>query len=76
MTTPSPSLPLPRASREREEARPEQYRRLREYADRTRKGLPALDPFQWWGAGERMQLKRMDLMRDERGRLVDRKDGE
>ena len=76
MATPSPTLPLPRASRAREEARPEQYRRLREYADRTRKGLPALDPFQWWGAGERMQLKRMDLMRDERGRLVDRKDGE
>jgi len=76
MTTPSPSLPLPRASREREEARPEQYRRLREYADRTRKGLPALDPLQWWGVGERMQLKRMDLMRDERGRLVDREGDE
>jgi len=76
MTTPTPTLPLPRASREREQARPEQYRRLREYADRTRKGLPALDPFQWWGLGERMQLKRLDLMRDSRGRLVDRKDGE
>ena len=25
---------------------------LREYADRTRKGLPALDPFVWWGQGE------------------------
>ena len=71
MITPSPTLPLPRASREREKARPEQYRRLREYADRTRKGLPALDPFVWWGVGERMQLKRMDLMRDEQGRLVE-----
>jgi len=71
--TPTPSLPLPRASREREKARPEQYRRLREYVDRTRKGLPALDPYEWWGEGERMQLKRMDLMRDSRGRIVDRK---
>jgi virulence factor Mce-like protein len=75
MTTPTPDL-LPRAKRQREDALAEQLGRLREYADRTRKGLPALDPFQWWGAGERMQLKRMDLMRDERGRLVDRKDGE
>jgi hypothetical protein len=53
--------------------RAEQYRRLREYADRTRKGLPALDPFEWWGVGERNQLKRMGLMRDENGKLVKRR---
>ncbi len=44
MVTPSPSLPLPRASREREEARPEQYRRLREYADRCAQGPPGARP--------------------------------
>ena len=60
------------ASLAREKARPEQYRRLEEYADRTRKGLPAIDPLVWWGAGERTQLKRLDLMRNEDGRLVDR----
>ncbi len=60
------------ASLARERARPEQYRRLKEYADRTRRGLPAIDPLVWWGAGERLQLKRLDLMRDENGRLVDR----
>jgi phospholipid/cholesterol/gamma-HCH transport system substrate-binding protein len=73
---PSPTLPLPLPSLKREKARPEQYRRLREYGDRMRKGLPALDPFVWSGIGERMQLKRMDLMRDERGRIVDREDAE
>lgn len=56
----------------REQARPEQYRRLAEYADRIRKGLPAVDPLVWWGVGERKQLKRLDLMRNENGRIVDR----
>jgi hypothetical protein len=60
----------------RERARPEAYRRLREFTDRTRKGLPAVDPLVWWGAGERMQLKRLDLIRGENGRIRDRKEGE
>ncbi len=72
MTTAKASSPLPRASAKREKARPEQYRRLREYADRTRKGLPALDPFVWWGVGEKMQLKRLGLKRDADGKLVKR----
>jgi phospholipid/cholesterol/gamma-HCH transport system substrate-binding protein len=74
-TDAEPTLPLPLASAARERARPEQYRRLREYVSRTRRGLPALDPFVWWGAGERLQLKRMGLMRDEQGRLVEREAG-
>ena len=71
-TTASGDVSSNPASLAREKARPEQYRRLKEYADRTRKGLPAIDPLVWWGAGERMQLKRLDLMRDKNGRLVDR----
>jgi len=55
----------------REKARPEQYRRLREYADRTKRGLPAPDPLVWFGAGERKELKRLGLFRDEQGRLRD-----
>ena len=74
-TDAEPTLPLPRASAARERARPEQYRRLREYVSRTRRGLPALDPFVWWGVGERMQLRRMGLMRNEEGRLVKREEG-
>jgi phospholipid/cholesterol/gamma-HCH transport system substrate-binding protein len=74
-TDAEPTLPLPRASAARERARPEQYRRLREYVSRTRRGLPALDPFVWWGLGERMQLRRMGLMRNEQGRLVKREAG-
>jgi hypothetical protein len=72
MTTAKASSPLPKASAKREKARPELYRRLREYADRTRKGLPALDPFVWWGVGERMQLKRLGLERNAEGKLVKR----
>ena len=72
MTTAKASSPLPPASAKREKARPEQYRRLREYADRTRKGLPALDPFVWWGVGEKMQLKRLGLKRDADGKIVKR----
>jgi phospholipid/cholesterol/gamma-HCH transport system substrate-binding protein len=63
------------ASLKRERARPEQYRRLREFVERTRKGLPALDPLVWWGAGERMQLKRLGLMRNAEGRIVKREAG-
>jgi hypothetical protein len=37
-----------------------------------RKGLPALDPFVWWGVGERMKLKQMGLKRDADGKLVKR----
>ena len=71
-TTAKASSPLPKASAKREKARPELYRRLREYSDRTRKGLPALDPFVWWGVGERTQLKRLGLERDADGKLVKR----
>lgn len=60
----------------REKARPEQYRRLQEYFDRTRKGLPAVDPLVWWGAGERKQLKSLGLIRDEDGRLKKREAGQ
>jgi phospholipid/cholesterol/gamma-HCH transport system substrate-binding protein len=74
-TDAEPTLPLPRASAARERARPEQYRRLREFVSRSRKGLPALDPFVWWGLGERMQLRRMGLMRNEQGKLVKREAG-
>ena len=52
----------------REKARPEAYRRLREYADRTRRGLPSPDPLVWFGAGERKELKRLGLFRDADGR--------
>jgi virulence factor Mce-like protein len=74
-TDPEPTLPLPRASAARERARPELYRRLREYVSRTRRGLPALDPHVWWGVGERMQLRRMGLMRNEQGKIVKREGG-
>ena len=56
----------------RERARPEQYRRLREFVQRSRKGLPALDPLVWSGAGERAQLKKLGLKRDAKGRIVKR----
>jgi len=72
MTTAKASSRLPEASAKRQKARPEQYRRLREFADRTRKGLPALDPFVWWGVGERMKLKQMGLERDDEGKIVKR----
>lgn len=71
-TTAEPTLPLPRASARRERARPELYRRLAEYSNRTRKGLPALDPFLWWGEAERRQLRSMGLMRNEEGRITKR----
>jgi phospholipid/cholesterol/gamma-HCH transport system substrate-binding protein len=74
-TSAEPTLPLPRASAARERARPELYRRLREYVSRTSRGLPALDPFVWWGLGERTQLRRMGLMRNEQGRIVKREAG-
>jgi hypothetical protein len=69
-TTASASSPLPKASAERQRARPEQYRRLKEFVQRTRKGLPALDPLVWWGEGERRQLRKMGLKRNEEGRIV------
>ncbi len=72
MATPNGSVRSNPASLKREKARPEQYRRLREYSERSRKGLPAVDPFVWWGVGERMQLKRLGLMRDAKGKLVKR----
>jgi phospholipid/cholesterol/gamma-HCH transport system substrate-binding protein len=71
-TDAEPSSPLPRASAARERARPEQYRRLDEFVSRTRRGLPALDPLVWWGQGERMQLRRLGLMRNKQGRIVER----
>jgi hypothetical protein len=52
--------------------RADDYRRLREYSERTRKGLPAVDPMVWGGKGEEMQLKRLGLMRNEKGRIVKR----
>ena len=58
------------ASAKRLRALPEQLRRLKEFSTRTRKGLPALDPLVWWGVGERMQLKRLGLRRDKKGKLV------
>jgi phospholipid/cholesterol/gamma-HCH transport system substrate-binding protein len=69
-TTASSDSPLPLASRKRERARPEAYRRLREFVQRSRKGLPALDPLVWWGEAERNQLRRMGLKRNEEGRIV------
>ena len=75
-TTATADSPLPPASLARERARPEQYRRLEEYFDRSRKGLPAVDPLVWWGVGERMQLKRLDLIRGEDGRIRNRRAGE
>jgi phospholipid/cholesterol/gamma-HCH transport system substrate-binding protein len=74
-TDAEPTLPLPPLSAARERARPEQYRRLREFVSRSRRGLPALDPLVWWGRGERMQLRRMGLMRNEQGRIVKREAG-
>ena len=56
----------------REKARPEAYRRLREYSDRTRRGLPSPDPLVWFGAGERKELKRLGLFRDADGRIQER----
>lgn len=56
----------------RERARPELYRRIKEYADRTRKDLPALDPLVWSGAAETRKLKSMGLIRNEQGRIVKR----
>jgi len=55
----------------REKARPEQYARLREYAQRKQKGLAAPDPLVWFGEGERQELKRLGLFRDKEGLLQD-----
>jgi phospholipid/cholesterol/gamma-HCH transport system substrate-binding protein len=66
------SLPF---TRKLMKGRKEQYRRLREFVDRSRKGLPALDPLVWWGRGERIQLRKLGLMRNEKGRIVKREGG-
>ncbi len=39
---------------------------------REKKGQPALDPFVWWGVGERMKLKQMGLERNAEGKIVKR----
>jgi hypothetical protein len=44
-----------RAQRERA------YGQLREFAERARNGLPAMDPFTWFGEGRRIQAKRLGL---------------
>jgi len=75
-TTATADSPLPPLSAKREAARPEQYARLQEFFERSRKGLPAIDPLVWWGEGERLQLKRLDLIRGEDGRIRDRRPGE
>lgn len=59
-------------SKAREKARPEQYRKLRDFVKRSRKGLPALDPFVWWGRGEKIQLKKLGLERGKDGRIVNK----
>ena len=54
----SADRPLTAAERaQRERA----YDQLREYADRSRRGLPALDPFAWFGEGRRIQAKRLGI---------------
>ena len=44
-----------RAQRERA------YGQLSEFIERARKGLPAMDPFTWFGEGRRLQAKRLGI---------------
>lgn len=44
-----------RAQRERA------YGQLTEFVERSRKGLPALDPFTWFGEGRKLQAKRLGI---------------
>ena len=37
------------------------YEQLREFTARSRRGLPALDPFTWSGEGRRIQAKRLGI---------------
>ena len=41
--------------------RAEAYSQLREFAERTREGKPALDPFTWSDRGRRLQAKRLGI---------------
>jgi phospholipid/cholesterol/gamma-HCH transport system substrate-binding protein len=54
----SADTPMTAAERaERERA----YGQLQEFVDRTRKGLPAMDPFAWFDEGRRLQSKRLGI---------------
>jgi hypothetical protein len=44
-----------RADRERA------YEQLREFTERSRRGLPAMDPFTWFDEGRRIQAKRLGI---------------
>ncbi len=44
-----------RAQRERA------YGQLQEFVERSRKGLPAMDPFAWFDEGRRLQAKRLGI---------------
>jgi hypothetical protein len=37
------------------------YEQLDEYVRRSRRGLPALDPFSWFGEGRRLQAERLGI---------------
>jgi phospholipid/cholesterol/gamma-HCH transport system substrate-binding protein len=50
-----PATASERAQRERA------YGQLREFVERSRKGLPALDPFAWFGEGRKLQAKRLGI---------------
>jgi phospholipid/cholesterol/gamma-HCH transport system substrate-binding protein len=47
-------------------------RRLREHLRRERLGLPTIDPLRFNGVGERLQAKRLGLVRDGQGNWVTR----
>jgi phospholipid/cholesterol/gamma-HCH transport system substrate-binding protein len=54
----SPDGPLTLAERAERQAA---YEQLDEYVARSRRGLPALDPFIWSGEGRRLQAKRLGI---------------
>jgi hypothetical protein len=57
-TRASADRPLSASERaERERA----FAQLREFAERSRKGLPAMDPYTWFDEGRRIQAKRLGI---------------
>ena len=54
----SADRPMSAAERARRERA---YAQLGEFVERSRKGLPAMDPFTWFGEGRRLQAKRLGI---------------
>jgi virulence factor Mce-like protein len=55
------------------ERRREQYVKLFDFVKRTKEGKPAVNPFVWTENAEQRELKRLGLVRDEDGRLREKR---